>query len=109
MARNIHKRDIGDRCNGHKPDGKTVYAVGEIHGVGRADNNENGKRYIKEAKIKKPLLKEGDAEHRIVRVVRVYIKENADHKGDQYLCPEFIPGTQSAGISFYRFEIIIYK
>src|SRR5208337_3071362 len=107
VARDIHESDIGQCGNGNKPNGKTVYPVSEIYGIRRTDNDKNGKRYIEETKIKKPLLEKWDAEHRVVRVVGVYIKEDTDGKGNRDLRPEFIPCTQSSGILFYRLEIII--
>ena len=98
---------VKGRGDGHRADGQTVQAVGEVHGVGAAHDDKDGEGNEEPAQIRLHRLEEGHRQGGAVG--RAEIEPQRRHQGHQGLPHQLTPAAEALIMLLDDLEIIVIK
>ncbi len=106
MAGQVRKDEVYGAGDDYRAGRQAIEAVGEVDGIGRADNDGEGENNVKPAEIGPQGLEEGNTE--VAVKVGVAVEDNSEEYGACQLVEQLAPGTQAPAVFLcYFLEVII--
>jgi hypothetical protein len=107
VACKVGEEQIGHEAGNGRTDGQPVQPVGEIDGIGRADDDEGGKQNIPEPQIGQNGFEKGN--RYVGCEIRLNVQDETDKQCQQNLPGQPHPSRNASAAFVQQFSVIVHE